>query len=875
MSRGVERDIDDEIAYHLERRVAEYVAAGLDPIAARERAMQRFGQVSSVRDEAVRMERAYKRRQSARDLVAAVARDARVALRAILKSPGFAITSIVCIALGVGVTTMILSAVDAMLVRPLPYPNARQLVSVYAQNVSHDYHRVNVSYKDYVSWRDENRSLLALGIWTWATITITTGESERVSGAAVSANLFSLLGVRPMLGRGFRPEEERLASSDVVLLGYGLWQRRFGGDSSIVGRTISMDGRPHLVAGVMPPGFSFPDVGQFWMPFATDGPSSEPRNNREYAGAIGRLRPGVTVEQATTDLARVSAQLQREFPNENTGWAAEVMTLREDLTGDFRRPLFVFLGAVAFVLLIACANVANLTLVRGISRGRELALRSALGAARGDLVRQLFTESALIAVAGGVAGAVAGIWAVRLARLAFPNGVPFYFDFTVDARALAASALVIVMTAVLCGVVPALRVTKLDVNRALRDERARTGGSGDAHVSGRSILVVAELAISTVLVIGGALLVRSYRAYTHTDLGFDRAGILTARVTLPDQGYEASARRIALFTNLEARVRAIPGVRVVGSAQGIPFSGWDVQSDVWFDGRPPARPNEEFESHFQVVSPDFFPALGVALVRGRALAAADRDTLAPVAVVNESFVRRAYPNEDPIGKRVRFAPPESGQPWVTIVGVVRDYRHYRLPQPMGPALYMPYRMLPTRSQVLVVRTRLTNPYAIVPAMRAALHDLDPGLALYDVKTMDDAVNQSLWRQRVQSRVLAAFAALALLLAAVGLYGLVSYSVFQRTREIGVRVALGAQRGDVLALVYGHGGRLVLAGLAIGLTSGALLSRTLGSLLYEVAPIDVLSYALAACVIAAISFAALFIPARRAMSVDPSRAMRAE
>jgi putative ABC transport system permease protein len=394
-------------------------------------------------------------------------------------------------------------------------------------------------------------------------------------------------------------------------------------------------------------------------------------------------------------------------------------------------------------------------------------------------------------------------------------------------------------------------------------------------MSGRSVLVIAELAISTVLVIGGALLVRSYRAYTHTDLGFDRDGILTARVTLPDAGYNQTAQRIALFSDLEARVRAIAGVKVVGSAQGIPFSGWDVQMTASFAGRPTPPPNEGFDSHFQVVFPDYFSAMGIPLVRGRPLLPTDRDTLAPVAVVNETFVRRAYPNEDPIGKRVKFAPPNDPQPWITIVGVVRDFRHYRLPEPMGPALYMPYGMSPGRTQTLVIRTSLTDPYALVPAVRAALHDVDPKLALYEVKTMDDAVNESLWRQRVQSRVLGVFAVLALLLAAVGLYGLVSYSVLQRTREIGLRVALGAQRSDVLALVYGQGGRLVVAGLAIGLALGALLARALGSLLYDIAPTDLASYALAAGVIAAIAFAALYVPARRAVAVDPLRAMRTE
>jgi putative ABC transport system permease protein len=878
--RSPERDIDDEIQHHIERRTAEYIAAGMDPRTARERALQRFGQVSDVRDETVRIDRALERRERVGELMRAIARDARIGLRGLRKTPGFTFTAALCIALGVCVTTTILSAADAILVKPLPFPDADRLVAAYGQNIPRGYHGSNISYADYVSWRDGNRSLAGLGIWTWVTKTLTDGESERVSGASVSASLFPILGAQPILGRNFLPDEERLAASDVVLLSYGLWQRRFGGDRTVVGRKISMDGRPHLVAGVMPPGFNFPDRGEFWMPFAVDGPSRESRGDRGYAGAIGRLRPGVTLEQAKADLARVSAQLQREFPNENTGWSAELLTLREDLTGDLRRPMLVFLGAVALVLLIACANVGNLMLVRGMARRREIAVRTALGAARADLIRQLLTESCVLAVAAGAAGALVGMWAVRLARLAFPSGVPFFLDFGMDARALAASGAVIVFTAVLCGVLPALRSTRLDVNRALRDgDRGGTGGGPGGRLGGRfggrSLLVVGELAISTVVMIGGALLVRSYRAYTHTDLGFDRSGILTARITLPEKRYDENARRIALFEDLEARVRAIPGVTVVGSAQGIPFSGWNVQGQVAFGGRPLARPNEEFVSHFQSVFPDFFPALGVPLIRGRALRATDRDTLAPVAVVNETFARRGFPGADPIGKRVKFGAPGDPDPWLTIVGVVRDFRHYRLPEPMGPALYTTYAVAASRSQTLVVRSGLRDAYSLVPAIRAAVRDVDAQLAIYDVKTMDDAVAEALWRQRVQGEVLGAFAALALALAVIGIYGLISYSVAQRTREIGVRVALGAQRSTVLGLVYAQGLRLAAVGIGIGLLVASLLSRAIASLLYGTSPTDPATYGVVGATILAAILAAVSVPARRASAVAPMVALRSD
>jgi putative ABC transport system permease protein len=798
--------------------------------------------------------------------------DVRFATRALRKSPGFAAMAILCIALGICVTTTIFSAVNAVLIRPLPYPDADQLVAVYSENPARGYRDVNISYKDYASWRDENRTMSALGIWTWVTKTLSEGESERIAGASVSANLFPLLGVHPILGRNFLPEEEHVNHDDVVLISYGLWQRRFGGDSSVVGRMISMDGRSHLVAGVMPPNFNFPDRGDFWMPFAYDGSMRESHGDRGYAGAIGRLKPGVTFEQAKADFDVISRRLQRDFQNENGGWWAQLKTMRDDVAGDLRRPLLVFLAAVGLVLLIACANVANLMLARGTSRYREMAVRAALGAARGRLVRELLTESLIIAAIGGVIGATAGVWAVRLFRLAFPNNVPFYFTFAADPLALGFAGGVIVLTGVLFGVVPALRATRIDVSSALRDG-ARSGESG-VRARLRNMLVVGEVALSVVLVVCAALLIRSYRAYINTNLGFDEDGILTASVRLAEYKYDSAGRRTDFFTQLEDRIRALPGVSVVGSAAGIPFSGWNLQTYVVAEGQAPARRNEVIETHWQSVFPDFFPAMGIPLVRGRMLTLADRDTLAPVAVVNETFVRKVFPNADPLGKRVQLG-GAPGDPWYTIVGVVRDFRHYRLPQPMGPALYLPFAEAQGRAQTLTIRTTLPDPYVLVPGIRAALEAMDPQLAIYDVKTMGEAVSRSLWRQRLQGQVLGIFAVLALLLATVGIYGVISYTVAQRTHEIGVRVALGAQRGHVVSLVLGQGARLAVAGIVIGLLGAFAASRTLGALLYGVTTTDPVSFSAVPLILGAVTLAATYIPARRATRVDPLIAIRSE
>ncbi|HEY4306941.1 MAG TPA: ABC transporter permease [Gemmatimonadaceae bacterium] len=871
--RDARADVDDELAFHLEMREHDLERDGVPREMARREAARIFGDVGAVRDACVVIDERRHRQHTRAEVIGSMWNDIRFAARALRKSPAFATMAVLCIALGICVTTTIFSAVNAILIRPLPYAQADELLAVYGENTPRGYHGTNISYKDYVSWRDANNTLSALGIWTWVTKTISEGESERVPGASVSANLFPLLGVHPILGRNFLPEEEHLNRSDVVLLSYGLWQRRFGGDKSVVGKTISMDGRSHLVAGVMPPNFNFPDRGQFWMPFAYDGPARESHGDRGYAGAIGRLKAGVTVEQAKADLALVSTRLQNDFPNENTGWNADVKTLREDLTGDLRKPLLVFLASVTLVLLIACANVANLMLARGTSRYREMALRTALGAARSRLVRQLLTESLLIAIVGGVIGAALGIWGLQLFRFAFPNDVPFYFTFGADPLAIVFAAAVIILTGALFGVVPALRTTRLDINAALRDGARAGEGRGRARL--RNTLVVAEVALSVVLVVCAALLIRSYRAYATTNLGFEEKGILTARITLPERKYDDAARRIHFFTDLEASVRALPGVSIVGSAAGIPFSGWNIQSEVHAEGRSAERPNEEVTTHWQSVFPDFFATIGIQLVRGRQLAATDRDTLAPVVVVNEAFARAMFPNEDPIGKRVKTGNLTGRDPWSTIVGVVRDYRHYRLPQPMGPAMYYTYAEAQSRSQTLVLRTTLADPYALLPSVRAALHALDPQLAMYDVNTMGDVVSQSLWRQRLQGQVLGIFAVLALLLATVGIYGVISYAVAQRTREIGVRVALGAQRSHVLAMVLRQGASLAGTGLAIGIAAAFVVSRSLETLLYGVSATDLVSFAVVPAVLALVTMLATYLPARRATRVDPLIAIRTE
>ena len=871
----VRADVDDELRFHLESAARDLVAEGLSADEARREAARRFGDVTSVQEACVTIDERRQRRDERAEWFTDLRLDARLALRTLRRSPAFTAMAATCIVLGVGTTTTIFSAVHAILIRPLPYPDADRLAVVYSAIPRKGIHGVNVSWPDYLSWRDQNRTFAALGLYTWGSHTISgEGEAERVESALVTANLFPLLGVRPLLGRGFTPAEETPGNDRVILLSHGLWQRRFAGARDVVGRAIRVSGEPYTVVGVMPPAFNFPDRGQAWVPFAPEE-WMRTRGNRGLAGAIGRLKPGVTLEAARADLAVISRRLQREYPQDNFEWEAEALPLRDDLVGDLRRPLLVFQGAVALVLLIACANVANLMLARAAGREREVAVRVALGAGRRRIVRQMLTESLVLALGGGALGALLAFAGVRLLRLLFPDDVPFYIALGVDGTALAFAAGVTTLTGLLSGVTPALRAARVAPGGALREGSRGEAGGGRRASRLRSALVVAEIALSLVLLVGASLLVRSYRALSGTELGFDPRGVLTARVSLPGATYDRPEQRRTFYQALYARLAALPGVERVGSAQGIPFSGWDVQALFSIEGRPAPPQGQELDVHYQRVSPDYLAAIGVPIVRGRGFTEADRDTSVHIGIINEEFARREFAGEDPVGKRLKFGDVDSKDPWITIVGVARTFRHYQLPRPMGPAIYFPQLASPERSQTLVIRTTVADPGALAGALRDALHGLDPDVPAYAVQSLDEAVGRSLWRQRLQGEVLGAFAALALLLAAVGIYGVLSYSVAQRTRELGVRMALGATVPRVLAMVLAQGARLAAAGVALGLAASLVATRALEGLLYGVTAADPLTFVAVPLALAAVALLATLIPAQRATRVDPAVALRAD
>ena len=868
--KDVGRDVDDELGFHIEERTRDLIAEGRSPEDARREAERRFGEMSAIRDHLVADDTRREERNRVRRWLADLGQDLRLAVRVLSRTPFFAFMAIASIGLGIGLSTTIFSAFNGILLRALPYEDADRLVAIYSKNAPRVITGSNIGWLEYVQWRDQARTLSGLGLWTWHSVALSgDADAERVDGALATAELFPLLGVSPFIGRNFTAEEAVDGKHRVVLLGHDLWQRRFGGDRSIVNRPVTIDGTPYTVLGVMPPKFAFPERGQFWMPYVPDQ-SAQTSGNRFLAGAIGRMKAGVQVSQVQADLDAVSLRLEQDDREANLDWRPEVMTLRQDLTGDLAQPIRIFGVAVAFLLLIACANVAGLMLARGAARARELGVRASLGGRRGRLLRQLLTESMVLAVAGGLLGAWLSTFGVKVLRLAFPDSVPFYISLAVDQRALLFTFVLALAVGLLFGAWPAWRATDLDLSAVVRD--GGRGGEGPSRTRARSVLVITEVALALVLTVGGALLVRSYRALMATELGFDEKGILSARLGLPPARYPTPASRLAFMDQLLERLRVLPNVEVAGSAQGIPFSGWNTQAGIAIEGVPVPPPGQELVAHYQAITPGYFDAIGAPILKGRGFADSDRDTGNVVVVINQTMADRAFPGLDPLGRRLRTSPDES---WQTVVGVVRDFRHYRLPEQMGPAVYYPYSWWSPRGQTIVLRTKLEDPSLLIPQMQAAVRAQDPEVPVYQVMTFEQAMSRSLWRQRLPGQVVGLFSVLSLVLAAVGLYGVIAYSVTRRTRELGVRMTLGASRAQVVGMVLRQASTLGLIGVGIGLLSSFWLTRFLRDLLYGVKPTDLPTMFGVALFLIGVALLAGWLPARRAAKVDPAIAMRSE
>jgi putative ABC transport system permease protein len=803
--------------------------------------------------------------------------DLRHAARRLRKTPGFTLVAIAVVAIGIGANAAIFSVVNATLLAPGPFPEPDRLVRVWDSSPQRGEEIDPIPPASFHAYRDETGVFETLGASTDAFYNLTgAGEPEALLSYRYSADAFKALGVTPLLGRTFTADEDRPGHDGVVVLSQELWQRRFAGDPNILGRSLTLDGRAYTVVGVMPAAINFGTL-QLWTPLALD-PALHDNRERRFLRVMGRLKPGVTLEQANAALEQVAARMEREHPDTNSGWTALAEPIDERLVGDIRPALKVLAAAVAFVLLIACANVANLLLVRAAGREREAAVRVALGASRGRLVRQSLAESLLVAVTGGTLGVWLAGAGVNLLLAFFPRNlgnvaIPRLREIPIDTTVLGFSLLLVIASGVLFGLAPALRASMADPADCLREGGRTTSGIARGRL--RSLLVASEMALALVLTSAAALMVHSFARLQQGRLGFEPDRVLTMRMTLPRARYDDDGQRRFLDQALR-NIREVPGVQAVGATTFLPLSGWHGDREYRVEGRTPPVRGQEPVADFRIVGGDLFAALGTPLVRGRQFTDADKPTSPRVALVNETFARRAFPNEDPVGRRIDFRVRSGGDTpeWREIVGVVGDVRHHGLVREPVPEVYVPFAQEPLFIVGLAIRTA-GEPSAMVGAVRQAIWQVDKDQPVAYVLPMRQMAAETTALHRTSTLTLLAFTVIALALAALGLYGVLSYAVSQRSHEIGIRVAMGASRSDILRMVMGQGLRLAGAGLVVGLVASLALTRLLSSLLFGVSPYDVPTLATVVVVLVATALLASFVPAFRATRVSPLDALRYE
>jgi putative ABC transport system permease protein len=801
-----------------------------------------------------------------------VFQDLRHGVRLLVRAPGFSAVAIAALAIGIGANTAIFSVVNTLLLRQLPYQNADRLAVIWEHNLPRDRRSNVVSPGNFIHWREMNQAfedIAAVGPTFKITLT-GDGEPEELSMQFVSAQFFPILGVRPALGRPFTVEEDQ-PRSRVAVISDRLWRRRLGGDPNVLHRPITLQGVPHTVVGVMPPGFSFLDKSvDLWIPVGFTAEARTPRGR--WLQVVGRLRPGVTFERAQQEMQRVAGEMTTRFPDFNTGWTARVVPLREQLTGDVRPALFVLLGAVAFVLLIACANVANLLLARATGRQRELAVRAALGAGRGRLIGQMFAESIVLAGAGGVAGLLLAWWALHflrsvaaarlpIQRLEVVGLDPWVLLFTLGASILSGLAF---------GVAPALTAAGTSLGTALK-EGGRTGSAARGSRT-RNAFVIVEVALALVLLVGAGLLVRSFMRLLNVDPGFDTSRTVTMRVNLPASRYGEEGRTAQFFDRLFEKVNAVPAVQSAGAISFLPLTGLGSATSMEIVGKPRPPLGQEPVTDVRVIAHNYLQAMGVPLLRGRLFHEQDAADAKNRIIINETMAGRHWPGEDPIGRRVKISWNDDRED--EVIGVVGDVKHDGLGVEPRAMIYWPYRRNPYGSMTIAVRAS-ADPRTIVNSVVGIIRQQDPALAVADIRTMDEVVAESVAQQRLTMLLLAVFAGAALLLAAVGIYGVIAYAVTQRTQEIGIRMALGAQRHDVVRMVVGQAAFLAAAGIAIGAAGALVLTRFMKGLLFEVEASDPMTFLVVAATLGIVALVASYIPSMRAARVDPVIALRAE
>ncbi|MEJ7576813.1 MAG: ABC transporter permease [Pyrinomonadaceae bacterium] len=798
--------------------------------------------------------------------------DIRYGIRMLLKSPGFTFVAVFALALGIGANTAIFSVVNGVLLRPLPFPDAERLVWFDGVNQARGITESSLSMPDYLDWQSQAEAFESTTAFVEGSAILSSedGEPERVPRGVVTASFFPTIGINPAQGRALVPEDELTGSEPVAVLSHGLWQRRFGANPNVVGSKLMLSGRSVTVVGVMPAGFDYPAKAQIWSPLKLDA-SDERRDNR-YLQVLARLKPTATLAEAQAQIDTLSGRLGQQYPETSGGWSARLTGLQEWTTRGVRTSLLLLLGAVGFVLLIACANVANLLLARASARRKEIALRTALGAGRRRIIRQLLTESLLLACLGGVVGLALSLFLTDLLVAISPADVPRLDEIGLDARVLGFTVGVVCLVGLLFGLAPALQASKTNLNDALKEGgRSSTEGRGRNRV--RALLVVSEIALSLLLLIGAGLLIKSFVLLRDVNPGFDAENVLTMRIGLPAARYAEPQQKANFFRELTERVNVLPGVEAAGATVSLPLGGSNFSVGRAFvrEGRPLATENS-LDADYFVATPDYFRTMRIPVKTGRLFTERDTVETPPVVVINETLARRVFPGEDPIGKRLTVWRDEKFAR--EIIGIVSDVKSSRLDAETNSQIYVPYAQDAWGGLSLAVRTK-GEPETLAAGVREAVRALDKNLPGYDIKTMDDVLSASVANNRLVVLLFGVFAMFALLLASIGIYGVIAYSVAQRTHEIGIRIALGAQAKDVLHLVVGQGMRLVVLGVGLGLIGAFVVTRLLVSLLYSVSATDPLVYAGVAVLLTIIALLACYIPARRAMRVDPMVALRYE
>jgi putative ABC transport system permease protein len=859
--RKAESEFDSEIRDHLEFLTERYIRQGMGRDEAAAAARRQFGNITLLKE--------VNREMRGVRIIDSLNQDLRYGLRMLRRNPGLTCVTVLMLALGIGANTAIFSVVNAVLLRPLPYhdPDRLVLVSHYRANRGE-----SAFGADLLEWRDQAKSFEEIAGYAFDSADLRgNGETERLSSGMISAGLFEMLGVAPALGRTFTPEEDKLGGPPVAILSDSLWRRRFDGDPRVIGRSIIVDGQSRTVVGVMPYGFRFPAESELWQPLALNAANELGRLRMLNLFVLARLKPGVTPEAVRADLSVILERQTQAFPDIYRDTQIRVIGLSERLVGNVRLSLLILFGAVAFVLLIACANVANLLLARSVARKREMAIRAAVGAGRLRIVRQLLTESLLISLLGGAAGLLAANWGIKLLVAMSPGGIARIEETDVDGRVLGFTCLVVLLTSLIAGIFPALHASKTDVNEALKAHSGAGSGRGGARRA-LPALMISELALALVLLVGAGLLVKSFLRLTAVPKGFDPDGVLTLHLDPSVAKYPyRSPQREAYFRESLNQVRHLPGIQSAGLASGLPLSSTTNMLYLQIEGRPPSEPGKTPLIYFNSITAEYFQTIGLQLRHGRAFTPQDGSQAQRVAIINETMARQFFPNEDPIGHRFAGTP-------ITIVGVAGDTRNRGLADPVNPEVFVSWLQNPGVVANLVVRAARdqNNPTglsSLAAAIRNHVQAIDPNEPVNQVLSMDERLSNSVANRRFQMLLFGIFATVALLIAAVGIYGVLSYAVSQRTNEIGIRMALGAQAGDVLRMVIWRGMRLALIGVALGLAAALALTRVMENLLFEVSATDPATFGIIAILLAGVAFIASYIPARRATKVDPIQALR--